>query len=432
MARVDKKWMAAFFLMLFLGIGVSIRQPPFFMPDEGAHYMRAYEVSHLQLINLRGDVGVPIACSEYLVAAKKYNPTPNVQKKAEDGQNEPGCTVKSINTAGSYSFVPYVPAAIALRVAEALGWKVEHRLSAARAAGFVVWFSGLFAGLLFINQGRLLLGCVVLMPAFFWQLVALSADGATFAACMVYACVVLGLIQRGQPVLCSNVLWLVGIAALIGSSKGVYAPLTLFSFALWGQFSQRSWRYRLVVLSGPVVAALLVYLSFTALADPAQVYLGNNAVPAAQMKYLLDNPSVFFKIFWEMLMTTEMQDLVAPSYGVSSPRIALNIAVVIGLALAILMTRSDFGISKNVRLLAGGLSLIGFASLCLPLYLTYTPVGYASVLGIQSRYYLPVIPLVCVALAFNTADVNWKSFQKNFAWIIVLPLVILVWSVWSI
>ena len=124
---------------ILCGVGIGLRQAPFNMPDEGAHYLRAYEVSHLHLVNFRGAAGVDIPCNEYLVAAHQYNRIPAAQQKAFDGQHDPACTVKSVNPAGAYSFVPYIPAAFALFVTEKLRWKVEKRLIAARVANFSVF-----------------------------------------------------------------------------------------------------------------------------------------------------------------------------------------------------------------------------------------------------------------------------------------------------
>ncbi len=435
LAAIDKRWFAAYLLLILIGLGVAIRQTPFFTPDEGAHYLRAYEVGHLRLINLRGEAGVKIPCREYIIVVKKYNVIGNIQKKAEDEQNDPACLINSINSAGAYSFFPYIPAAIGLRLTQQLGWSVEHRLSLARGLNFIVWFSVLFAGLLYINKGRLLLGCLLLMPAYFWQLVAVSADGATFASCMVYVCVVLGLAQRARPISPGNLWLLVGIAVMIGASKGVYAHLALFSFSLWDQLPRATIIRKLVVLACPVVAALAVYLVLTGLADPSHIGLGNGAIPGAQIRYLVDNPMAFFSVFWTTLNEVnmkDMKDLVAPDYAVPNAWLRSSLATVAAFTIAVLISRSDFGVGKNVRRLAGALSLIAFAAIFLPLYLTYTPVGYATVLGIQSRYFLPILPFVFVAVAFNAADINWQSFQKHSGWVIVFPLLFLVWAVWTI
>ncbi len=432
MKAIDKRWLVGYVFLLFVGFSISLKQPPFYMPDEGAHYLRAHEVSRLHLINFRGNVGADVSCSEYITAAKKYHLTPNVQKKAEDGQADPLCTVRSRNTAGSYSFIPYIPAAAALALTDTLGWAVEQKLAAARSLNFLVWFSILFAGLMFICKGRLLILCIVLMPAFFWQLVALSADGASLASCVVFVCAVVGLIQRGQAVSGRAIGWLVALAMLIGASKGVYALIALFALALWDQLPGKSWWFKVASLASPTVAALGIFLLFTGMADPSQVYLGNGAVPAEQLNYVIQNPLAFSKTLLDMFLSTPLEAVAVPRYAVANPRSSLNAAIIFGLALAVLMLRSDFGAGRRGRFLAAALSVAGFIGFCLPLYLTYTPVGASSILGIQGRYYLPLLPLVFVALAINMSDVNWPAFQSKAGWIIVLPILFLLWACWNI
>lgn len=429
---MDKRWLAGYFLLLLVGFGISARQPPFYSPDEGAHYLRAYEVSHFHLINSRGNVGTDIPCNEYITAAKKYQLTPAVQTKAEEGQSDPACIVKSINTAGTYSFIPYLPAAVSLRITESLEWAVESRLSAARFFNFLVWFSVLFAGIMCIDKGRFLMACIVLMPAYFWQLVALSADGALFASGMVYVCVVVSLIQRGGAIKPRSIQWLIALAMLIGASKGVYALMALFSFALWSQLPSHGWRYKIVALASPTVAALATFFLFAGVADSSQIYLGNGAAPTAQLMHVLQNPIAFTKVLWNTLWSIELEGSAVPRYAVANPSLGFDIALTVGLAIAVLIFRSDFGVSRRVRLLAIGLSGVAFASFCLPLYLTYTPVGFNAILGLQGRYYLPILPLIFVALAINAAKINWLLFRNKSSWIIILPLGSLVWACWSI
>ena len=55
--------------------------------------------------------------------------------------------------------------------------------------------------------------------------------------------------------------------------------------------------------------------------------------------------------------------------------------------------------SKNLRLYLGLVFLLGYLTTVGILYLTYTPVGSASILGVQGRYLIPVMPLLFLALS---------------------------------
>ncbi|HDT2133832.1 TPA: hypothetical protein ACLLIE_000191 [Enterobacter roggenkampii] len=61
-----------FIFLVIVVVAFSLLKKPFGNPDEGAHFLRAYEVSHFHLINREGDIGVGINCQDYFSAAKKH------------------------------------------------------------------------------------------------------------------------------------------------------------------------------------------------------------------------------------------------------------------------------------------------------------------------------------------------------------------------
>ena len=430
------RWVAVFLLLCALGVTIAIRQAPFYMPDEGAHYLRAYEVSKLHLINLPNSVGVDIPCREYFVVAKKYHPIALLQTKAEAEQAEPSCQVRTINTAGSYSFVPYIPAAVALALVEKFNWTPESKLLAARIANFSVWFSIVFFSLMLLEGGRLLMASLILLPSFFWQLVALSADGATLASCLAYLFFAVRVAHRKLEVTAGMITILIGLGFLIGASKGVYAPITLFAFGLWRQWPRKGWFYRLCVLSCPMLAALSAFSAQAVLSDPGLIYLGNSANPALQLTYVVQNPIKFMSLIMKSLVETDLTGLVAPGYAVPNTGQGFGITVVSLAAISILMVCTDFGIDKAFRLIAGVLVAIILVGISLPLYLTYTPLQFDGILGMQGRYYIPILPLVFITFSFKASGVNWVNFfvelQNRILWVIFMSALGLIVAVFNI
>ena len=430
---VKLRWLAFYLLLFGLGVTIATRQAPFYMPDEGAHYLRAYEVSKLHLINMPGNVGVDIPCREYTVVAKKYYPIAFAQTKTVAELAEPSCLVRTLSSAGSYSFVPYIPAALALALVGKLNWTTENKLAAARIANFSVWFSILFFSLMLLEGGRLLMACLMLMPSYFWQLVALSADGATLTSCLGYAFFVIGIAQRKLTVTRGMMKVLVALGAFIGVSKGVYAPVALLAFGLWGNLPGKGWLYKFFVLSCPVIAALGIFVAQAAVSDPRLVYLGNNANPALQLAYVSENPVAFMNLIIKTLSEMDLVSLVAPGYAVPNAGRGFGIMVVSLGAISILMAGTNFGLDKKFRLVAGGVVAILLVSIRLPIYLTYSPVQFDSILGLQGRYYLPVLPLVFVTFAFKVADVNWAELfaelQARIPWVIFMAALGLIIAV---
>lgn len=430
------RWLLVFLFLYGLGVSIATRQVPFSMPDEGAHYLRAYEVSKLHFINSPGSIGVDMPCSEYMVAAVKYNPIAHIQQKAIAEQADTFCKVRTTNTAGTYSFVSYLPAALVLSLIEGLNWSTEDKFTAARVANFSVWFSILFLSLTLLNGGRILMACFMLMPSFFWQLVALSADGATFASCLAYVFLIIRVAQRKQTFTPAMIKLFVALAVFIGSSKGVYAPITLLIFGLWHYLPGRVWVHKLLLFSLPVFAALATFLILTIASDSNLIYLGNNANPELQLAYVLQNPFLFLDLVFKAVGQTDVIGLVAPSYAVPNPGRGFGITFVVIAVLAITMVCSDFEIDKTLRIAAGVLTIIMLVVLSLPLYLTYSPVKFDGILGLQGRYYLPILPLLFITCAFKSSNIDWigllRSFQKNIECIVLLAAFALIVAVFNI
>lgn len=419
----DWLWLLSCFFIVCLGLVVAVKQAPFYIPDEGAHFLRTYEVSRLHLLNLRGSIGTDMPCSDYAVAAGKYHPVAWAQAKTEAEQKDPTCVVNTRNTAGAYSFIPYIPAAIAMRTAEHMGGTVEQRLMASRAGGFLVWVSLVFFALRGITGGRSLMACLVLVPSFFWQLVAVSADGAILASSLAYVLIVLKTLQTAPVLTRSTLVQLLLAAALIGASKGVYAPLCLFSWALWGHLPGRGALYKLALLSLPTLVCLGVFALFTGLADPALVFLGNGANPALQMEYVLSQPWQFVETIYRSVGDTLNVGFISPSYAVPNAGRGYGITVFTLVSGVALMMFTSLGLSTPVRWLAALIALVLCVAVCLPLYLTYNPVAQPVMMGLQSRYFLPIIPLVLIAVSFDVTKIDWNNLRKYAMWAPLLPLI---------
>lgn len=423
-------WVIAYVILILLGCNVAIKQGPFYMPDEGAHFLRALEVSQLHLINHKNSVGITIPCDEYIIIGKTHHAMGFFQAEVIERSLEPECTVRSVNTAGSYSFVSYIPSAIALRVLAGSNLPIEEKLVYARIANFGFWFTVLYFGLFLISKARLLIVCLFLMPSLFWQMVAVSADGATISSCYLYILIILHLSQAKKKLSLQTFWPVIIVAMLIGMSKGAYSPMALLSFALWNKVQSRSVTQRISILISPLFFALGFYFLLTVFVDSSLIPLGNGADPVQQISHITNDPFRFFNVLLKSLSDTDVLGLISPNYAVPNVGRAHGIMTAILLTLAVLLLKSNFGVSKLFRWISGGLSLVLIASVCLPLYLTYTPVGADTIWGLQGRYYLPILPLLLITLAVDYRDIKWVDLLnmaiQKLELIIILPILGLI------
>ncbi|MEN9456146.1 MAG: hypothetical protein RL210_1665 [Pseudomonadota bacterium] len=387
---------------------VAIYTPPFAMPDEGAHFLRATEVSKLHLSNHKGDVGVEIPCADYLVAAKQYAPIAYFQPV--DGRsdvNQPSCQVKTVNSAGMYSPLPYLASAIGLSITNSAGWSVENRLKAARLLNALATSVICLLVLLPLHRWRALLSLIALLPMTIWLRSSISADALTITFCVAFLGYTIGLAEQQQAIGRRQILILCSLAMLLGSMKPAYGLLGFSALVLYPGARTSSGKIKWVALLAPGASALFVSIFWARIADPNLIYLGNGANPVEQLAFILRHPLRYVQI----IGATLWQELGNLTYNGIIPSLAAarQFSVHFGVANCTLLLLAGLALtasSENPLLPRQRQILVLTALFCLaamvsPLYLTYTPVGHERILGLQGRYFLPLALCVLFPLAFQ-------------------------------
>jgi len=386
-------WWAAYVLLLLLGLKVAISQPTFFLPDEGAHYLRAYEVRHLHLFNSSGHVGVDMPCKDYLVVSKKYYPIALAQEMTEEDVNNPSCTVKTKNTAGVYAFTSYVPGALGLLIGEKLGVSIENRLVIARYLGFLFFFTVLFLGVMQIGRGRVAIAFAFMLPGLFWQMLALSSDGATISACWLYVCLVLSLLQKNEMLARRQWITLLAVAIFIGLGKGAYSPICLVAFGLWAQVKTSNSFKKMILLLAPALLACASCAVFAWAADSLLV-LGNGAQPSLQFAYVLAHPMTYTASVYHVFVKTSLSEFVAPYFAVSVDAVKRYLSVfrIVGV---IVLFSTGFGLKWPAKAIFLLVFIIVFIAYCLPLYLLYTPPVRTPDIRHSSALFISSASVIC-------------------------------------
>lgn len=82
----------------------------------------------------------------------------------------------------------------------------------------------------------------------------------------------------------------------------------------------------------------------------------------------------------------------------------------------------SLGVWQRITLL--GVALISILATLLPLYLTYTLVGHSEILGLQGRYFLPMIFYLIIAGCINKPLHFFSEESIQFIIAIIVPIAI--------
>jgi uncharacterized membrane protein len=388
---------------LVWGLVLVFLVPPLQNFDELSHYYRAWSVAEGQLqVPAGGIVPVPRSVAD-LPAHFPYVAIATHQQKPSTSairnliwQPITGGTVPSSSFAADYFPLGYVPQATGITLARLMGHSPLLSIYLGRLANLLVSLMLVAFALKLLPYGRAIMFVLALFPLTMLQMASLSPDALLISGTFFFVALALHYSQK----LCLD--WMHGIAlaltaALVLNAKPGYAALSLLVFVIPpSRFASRS-RYFATVAATIGVTVVLAGLIMVTAPDSSQVnamMLGaNNKIdPGAQVANIVHHPLTLVRVLDTTMGTVSL--LLARNavgdYAWGQLPVSDSVAIIGWLAvLAVLFLRERVPIRPWQRLVLIGLSLLGTVIVTVGLYVTWTPVGGPSVLGIQGRYYYP-------------------------------------------
>lgn len=382
---------------LALSCGYALSTPSFGVPDERAHYLRAYEVQHMHLVNAPSSDGVAIPCREYLEVARDgarilvayYE---SAAEKATEAQSR-SCTVSSRNTANIYFATSYFFSAIGLAIGESIGFTdardklLAGRLMNAIAASFIM-----FLGFKRRHNGVDALIFLAMLPATLTQIGSLSADSITLALTFRFAFNLANALAADDQ---SEARLLLPIAFFLGLGKTIQGLFALISIGLLLSGQHETRLSRRWIVAGTIA---LVLVGMFVARPQVSPYLGNGAKPIEQLYLVIRHPAVGILAFWNTLIEQGGSYAIQLVYRLPvDPRnLCVSIVMLLGFVFVMMSARPAFNVGTRLAALAAAIGIVGASALSM--YLFYNGVGHDLVLGIQARYFLPALlalPFLC-------------------------------------
>jgi hypothetical protein len=420
-------------LVLALGLAGGLLlvfvTPPFHVPDEPAHFVRAYQIATAAAAEPGpgGGIGYRLPASlrqlaELCTAGVAFHPGRRL---------EPGLLAAAWRLplaperrvflpAGSltlYTPVPYLAAAAAVAGGRLLALRPLALLYLARLGNLAAALAVSWIAVRIAPAQRWLLALLALTPMAMFERSSASADALTNALPLLLVSCLLSLILRRvvdpagrQPAGRRSVL-LLATALLLAAAKGVYCLLDLLVFlvppvgrakesAVAGCSRARAvaglWAGGLAAtVAGAGISAWVTH-RFASLGSPR---LGVH--PEAQLRGVLAAPPHFLGL--------AAADYVhhLPRYGAGFvgtfgwldtplPRPSMVLWGLLLLAAALTGGDPALALAAWQRRLAAAITGAVLLLLSLSQYVTWTPVGAGFVDGLQGRYFLPVAPVAAI------------------------------------
>ena len=409
--RTTRAERAIFLLIAVTTLLLALLTPPFQVPDEPQHFSKAVHLAqgHLFAERINGKVG-GMEPRGFADLSEQYFPVGWIGQRSEYSLSDVKVAAATRPSDGDPVFMPfpniasyaptlYLPQAVAIALGRLVAMPPLAIFYLARLVNALAALALLALAVRAIPFGRTVLLSVAALPTVAYHAGSVSPDatinGLGFAT--IALSIRAGYAQR-QHVHAKS---LAVVAVLLALCKGIYAPIALAGAR----------RGRLPLILGATVVGVVAFLLWTRAAGGDQpVYdiisrktgkLVSTAPLSAQLKVVTAAPFTFLRV----LATSIVER--SPVYGLQIVgRLGWNAIllplVAYPLALAMLAAGVVAGGGRVLPLWSRGWWIaiaVGVGLLIeVAMYLTGTPLGAWYVQGTQGRYFLPVLPLIGLAL----------------------------------
>ncbi len=408
-------WLVTLF---WLGVGYIVVLPPFQSNDEAGHWERTMSVSQGDILC---DTIVTSAAPLVEVAAgsvnKKRVPIYDRERlrKATQIREDPQDVVPLHTTACHYSPLSYIVPAIATRASLAVNSRLLPSLYWARLASWVTMVLVLILALHMFPWARLSLLAFFSIPEVVQQTAALNNELLIFTLCLALVKTTFG------PASARRVLAILLWVALLTLTKIVFIFFAVLAIPhLITLYRNQYPRFRFVLLSLATLAIpILPWKGWYTIVD-VHDYLWIppwGVDPDAQIEFLKSRPSHVLTLAKNQLLNTFKDHHLMGTWRSMFGVLGTTAVVLPGWTYAAILTSLGLGAvgdlagktgkprfwpyqsNKELVLVLALIGLAIFASLsaiAFSMYLFFSGVGSDDILGVQGRYYLPLLLLAMI------------------------------------
>ncbi len=419
------------------GLIMLVVMPPLMVPDENAHFYRAYQISSgsifavtehkitgsilptdlltdvngLVFTSINGGKATRILYHHYLVTKI------NTHKKS----------FIQFDTTSVYSPIAYIPQVIGITIGRIIYPSFLVMLYLGRFFNLLAFIAMVYLAIRLTPIGKWVFVVVGLFPMTLQQAASLSSDVMTIGIAFIAIAYALKLYCERKPLNRNQVLLIILIGAGLGLTKQTNAILILPFLFLPKLVLGKTAKMRLLRITYILSATLGLMLVWYALIHIKHYNLDYSGDPsvnlAAQTKYLAHNPFGFIRILARSFIYNGSkvppspdfywQSIVGVFSWISYQLPLFNVIacyLIFGLSLlqtSELAAKFRFNLkTKTVYMATLIISVVAIAGI---LYIIWTPLRSPVVAGIQGRYFLPLLPLLIPVFASTKFKLTFKK-----------------------
>jgi uncharacterized membrane protein len=417
------------------GVALVVLIPPFQNNDEPEHFFTSWALAEGQahpgsdsLVDLPANVGTlnaDLRSTQVTQGAEAYDVDITVEALDDEVSTR---RMRQFTSTGGYTPIGYLPQAVGVDVVRVLGGSPLLGLYAARLAVLLTSVAITFIALRLTPYGAAVLALAALLPMSVSLAASTNPGAFVNAGALLFLVLVLRLADRGR-VRRRDAVVLMTLALVFLTLKPGYAPLAALVFLLPPRLFVERRRYWITIATC-VLGALAVSAASVGIAPDVstakQIARGapEGLDPGGQVHFVLAHPWAFVKVLYGTLgesgLTWLRETVGVLGRGAVVLSVVVTPAALVGASL-LTMRGTDERVSLRPwqRLLLAGVGLLVSGVVVAALYVGWSPLASPLVLGVQGRYFLPVVPCFLIAVY------GWRAASRR-ALLVILAVTVAV------
>jgi uncharacterized membrane protein len=434
--QLKARWLAATFVLYGLianGL-LAINVPPFQVPDEPNHFLRAAQIADGDIIGTRFSV-VGKNGMEQLTAGGLSDPAvlesarpfagigfhPNTKVARADWTPDvhwsKARTLTSFPNTVMYPPFFYLPSAVGVIVGRLANLSVLRTLIVSRLlSGLIAIAIGSLA-IVVARSAAAWMFAILTLPMSLFLMASASQDGLLIACSSLAGALLVRSLRSPIESSRGQFAWLVVLLSLVGMARPPYGALALLPLGL--NKIELRWRIVGFALIVGSVALWSAIVAVTTLTNPGASVFG--VQPLAQFAHLWNNPWWALTViratlfYWHQYVISFIGDIGWLDTLLPRPYYQAALGALLAAAAATMLSMN--GERAGLRILPIAIGLLASAvAIFAFLYITWTPPNQATIGGVTGRYFIP-IALAGTALLPTFGRPRWGRIHT---WLLAL------------